>query len=504
MSPPPSLTCEPNDLLQQQKKSSTLYAALITALSLYLFCSILYLISLQEPAQKEIHITAFGSAPIAEEITDEPVINEVETAPLPPAAAMTKVIAINMASAEITIPEVDTPMPSLDFGDSEQFSDSWGEVSSTSSGQLDALPSPTPSNWGALPKNVSSRCDSAKRDKTLIASGGNQQCEDAVIKALDWLQKTQNHDGSWSNRNQVGHTALALLAFLGHCETPASIKYGETVEKALVYLISIGHEHQGNFATDHSDRHWPYEHAISTYALSEAYTLTKSLKLTIPNLEEVLEKAATNILNNQHQTTGGWDYHYDSSGKRGGDSSIVCWQLQALKAFKTTKISTKHNLDRAAQKALSYLESCQRKDGGIYYQPSSDNPYPTMTGATLLCYQQWGKANRAPARKCAQYMEQHVRFDFNTNDAELYSHYYYAQASFNRGGSQWDRYNAMTRDSLLENQNSNGSWPAPGGGQKIKGSFTSSYTSNSKSAKHYRTCLATLMLEVYYRYLPTK
>lgn len=502
MSHPP-LIRESSTLLRNQQKTSSLYAALITALSLYLFCSLLYLIALQQPAPNETHITAFGSSPIAEESTDEPVSNEVESAPLPPTASMAKVIALSLPTTEILVPDLEILEPTLELGEIEQFSDGWGSASATTSRPSSNAKLQSNNKWGSLPAHLSGRCDSAKRQQTLLASGGNSDCEVAVTKALDWLQKTQNSDGSWSNRNQVGHTALALLAFLGHCETPASTKYGETVGKSLVYLIDIGLQHQGNIATDYSDRHWPYEHAIATYALSEAYTLTKSLELSIPNLTEVLQQAATHILNNQHTITGGWDYHYEATGKRGGDSSIVCWHLQALKAFKNTKIPTPHNLDRSAQKALSYLETCQRNEGGIYYQPSSDNLYPTMTGATLLCFQQWGKANRTPAKRCVKYIERNVHFDFNSKDADLYSHYYYTQAIFNQGGELWQKYNATFRDSLLDNQSANGSWPTPGGGQKIKGSFTSSYTANSKSAKHYRTCLATLMLEVYYRYLPT-
>ena len=57
---------------------------------------------------------------------------------------------------------------------------------------------------------------------------------------------------------------------------------------------------------------------------------------------------------------------------------------------------------------------------------------------------------------------------------------------------------------MLQNQNSKGYWNSPGGGGKITGLTTRYFQGASKSAKHYRTCLAVLMLEVYYRYLPTK
>jgi hypothetical protein len=40
-------------------------------------------------------------------------------------------------------------------------------------------------------------------------------------------------------------TGLALLAYLGHCETPLSEKYGDTVLRGLTYLINIGMSNNG-------------------------------------------------------------------------------------------------------------------------------------------------------------------------------------------------------------------------------------------------------------------
>ena len=68
-----------------------------------------------------------------------------------------------------------------------------------------------------------------------------------------------------------------------------------------------------------------------------------------------------------------------------------------------------------------------------------------------------------------------------------------------RGGEEWKKYNEMFRDQLLNNQNADGSWKAPGGGKKIRAVGAEHLTGNSI----YRTCLCTLMLEVYYRFLST-
>ena len=71
-----------------------------------------------------------------------------------------------------------------------------------------------------------------------------------------------------------------------------------------------------------------------------------------------------------------------------------------------------------------------------------------------------------------------------------------------RGGSEWDQYNELFRDQLLNNQEADGSWKIPGGGQKPR-AVGASFTGNNMDGKVYRTRLCTLMLEVYYRFLNT-
>ena len=80
-------------------------------------------------------------------------------------------------------------------------------------------------------------------------------------------------------------------------------------------------------------------------------------------------------------------------------------------------------------------------------------------------------------------------FDFKKG-ANLYAHYYESQAMMQRSSSEWKRYNDMFRDQLLNNQNSDGSWGVPPGNPHVKDTL-------------FSTCLCTLMMEVYYRFLST-
>ena len=72
--------------------------------------------------------------------------------------------------------------------------------------------------------------------------------------------------------------------------------------------------------------------------------------------------------------------------------------------------------------------------------------------------------------------------------------YYCVQAAMNRGGDVWTSYNKAFRDAVLSGQNADGSF------RKNDVGYVSGMT--GKSENIYRQCLATLMLETYYRFLP--
>ena len=189
--------------------------------------------------------------------------------------------------------------------------------------------------------------------------------------------------------------------------------------------------------------------------------------------------------------TGGWEYDYESESRRGGDSSIVAWHLQALKAAKSTGAHFP-KLKRSINNGLGFLEECQASHGGFGYtqskKPAGKRTHFTLTGAGALCFQQHKGASNSKARKGVKYIDENSKFDFAKREVDLYEHYYSSQAMINNGGQPWENYNKLFRDELIKNQKADGSWP--------KGSGL------GHSDPVYSTSLSTLMLEVYYRFLP--
>ena len=318
-----------------------------------------------------------------------------------------------------------------------------------------------------------------------------------MLKGLRWLKANQNPDGSWGEK-KAAMTGLALLAYFGHCETPVSEEFGESCMRGIVYLVNLGMANEGRMAVSFADDHWCYEHAIATYALGEAYTFCKDLKVEVPNLPEMTEKAGQFIIDNQHES-GGWAYSYLKE-KGHPDVSIAGWHIQALKACSHTDIRYK-GMSKTIGSALKYVNDCQADSGGYGYTNKTGNgslDYLTLTGVGMLCNQMWDKGSRSEVSKAAKYVRENSKFEYNGEFCDLYGHYYESQAMMQRGGEDWKAYNSMFRDQLLNNQDADGSWKVPGGGKKIR-----AVGAQFLKDKVYRTCLCTLMLEVYYRFLST-
>lgn len=359
--------------------------------------------------------------------------------------------------------------------------------------------------FGLIPEQMRKRCSKDDRLQRLKENGGTPACEEAVLKGLRWMKANQSPDGSWGGGHRVAMTGLVLLAYFGHCETPVSEEFGDSCMKGIVYLVNQGMKNNGKLSTNLTEKSWPYEHAIATYALGEAATFCKEAKVNVPNLMEVTELAGQFIIDNQHQS-GGWSYLY---AKKDGhpDVSVTGWHIQALKACSHTNIRFK-GMTSSVTKGLAYINENQHDNGGFGYgggkgkEPADPVGYHTLTGVGMLANQMWEKGNRSEVRKAAKYVLDNSKFDYNSEFCDLYGHYYESQAMMQRGGEEWKKYNDLFRDQVLNNQEDDGSWKNPGGGKKPR-AIAAEFQGDGTEARTYRTCLCTLMLEVYYRFLST-
>jgi len=464
--------------LNAQNRNSTISSIVISFLIVVLIFLVLGFFLLDAiPKDSTTIVTYSASLTEDDKIQEKKVQTQIQRKPSAPANSTTKVIATASASpVSIPVPDITVDAPSADFGDGENFGGGWG-------GAGDGLGG---GNFAGIPGSMRQRCSREDRMARLLETGGTPECEDAVVRALDWLQETQNEDGSWTKTHPVAMTGLAILAYLGHCETPESPKYGETVLKGITYLIDTGLKNKGRL-TDKplTSIQWVYDHGIAAYALAESYTFCSKMGINIPDLDKITKDSVDLIMEGQGES-GGWVYKFASTNS--GDNSVGFWQIQAMKAALHTELWSSSKFKKPSRKALEFLERVQAENGAIGYRESAAKS-PGLTGGGVLAFQMWGEGSSKEARKGIEYIDENSEFKWGDANSNLYYHYYHAQAMLNHGGKEWDDYNERFRDELLNAQEADGSWNQSG-------------IHHGPINVHMSTCLATLMLEVYYRFLP--
>ena len=338
-----------------------------------------------------------------------------------------------------------------------------------------------------MPKLMGSRCDKADRMRRLKREGGKEKTEEAVLKGLKWLKSVQNADGSWGGQYQASMTGLALLSYLGHCEKQDSPDYGDTVVRAIKYLLDKNEAQGGKMYSGKP----AYETGICTYALGEAYIVTKNFRPKIPGIDKALERSVAVIIDRQ-KADGGWDYGYSTAMTRPSDTSVAGWQMQALKVAKMSGLEFK-GIDKAMDKAMENMVRVRGPKGGFGYRDPQDRI--GLSGVGVLAMQMWDpKKYRKEIDMGVEFILANHPGKYEKPHFNKYGWYYHTQACFQAGGRAWKDWNAYFQDEVVDHQSPDGSWT--NWGHKGHGPDAASVT-----GKVYCTTLCILMLEIYYRYL---
>jgi hypothetical protein len=322
--------------------------------------------------------------------------------------------------------------------------------------------------------------------------------ERAVLLSLRWLQHNQNSNGSWNGSAAPAMTAMALLAFLGHGETPKSPEFGTTVYKAIRWLID-NQDATGHFkGKDGND----YSQPIAAYALCEAYAMTQH-----PDLKEPASMAISAVVNGQ-QASGGFNYGLSVSTMR-NDTSYAGWCLQALKAAKVAKLEGEvPGITAALKRGVAGLRLNADPSGGFGY----DRPGRTgLSGVGVLGLQLLGASRSAEVASTMKFLEA-CTFKFDAPEKQpyagsspLYYWYYITQAKFHHDRETFLAWNRQFSTELCRRQIVEkvlGTAGKDGKPAEI-GHWQSPSKSEHSGGVVQDTALCTLMLEVYYRYLPS-
>ncbi|MDK2858428.1 MAG: hypothetical protein PWQ29_1383 [Verrucomicrobiota bacterium] len=352
-----------------------------------------------------------------------------------------------------------------------------------------------------------------------FAGGYGEKIEAAVVRSLTGLAALQQPGGYWgeiSSYNQTWHghhwespmvndqraarlTSLCLLAFLAHGETPQSVEFGDTVQRAIEYLLDQQAPETGRFVPLAENRPEKggedlgvYAHAQATYALAEAYALTHA-----PVLKRPVERGIQVIIDGQLEN-GAWGNWYEQNI---ADASATSWQIQALKAATAAGIRIE-GLEAAMEKAVEGVTYLYKGEGVWYYRRGAllkapREGGPLISGAMVLALQLLGRQNDPMVTDGLRYLNDFGVTEWNRawenpinkSLPATYEWYYNTQAVFQRGGSRWTAWNSDFAPMLLSHQSEDGTWLGIG--------------QEGNEEKIYSTSLCALALQVYYRILPT-
>lgn len=395
---------------------------------------------------------------------------------------------------------------------------------------------------GAIAATLAGR-SGATKNKLLKDGGGNQESERAVAEGLRWLAAQQKKGGYWEfdptgtdpgtkarKLDRTTATGLALLPFLAAGNTHKSGgKYSKVVDDGLRFLIRPWSRSQPDGSLDFGtgkfnspSNQYMYGHGISTMALCEAYGMTRD-KALLP-----AARAAVGYIVKGQAGNGSWGYAAGSPG----DTSIVGWQVQALKAAQLSKdiqVPTA-TIDRA----IAFLNEVA--GGGsiraVYgYASKGGAPGTSLTAVGLLCryyIDGWGPGSAGmavgvpglfgsprPAAKPDEPKTDRTRAPWtkdrvgkNGTVPDMYYYYYATQVVHFFGGPEWQEWNEGPRAADGSRQGGMRDWlvaiqkktTAP---PAVAGSWDpdNAHIGNN-CGRLGTTCLCLLTLEVYYRHLP--
>ena len=334
---------------------------------------------------------------------------------------------------------------------------------------------------------VTPRSDASESLASALSPQAWNLVEQSIDRALAWLAKQQESDGSIDApaSAQPAATSLTVMAFLSKGHVPGEGPYGKVLDKAIDFVLRC-QQSDGLLASSGSGsrsngKTANYNHAIAGLMLTEVYGMTDRSRAA------KLKPAIVSALNftRRNQTLpkaypgdqGGWRYVYsDTYGD--SDLSVTAWQLMFLRSAKNAEFDVpKQYVDDA----IGYVRRCWQENQGVFYYKKSGSETRWsrgMVGAGILSLAMAGQHDTAIAQRAGDWLLNYPFRGFGerigSGDRFFYSTYYCSQAMAQLGGRHWKLFFPNLANVLVRSQQSSGEWPPePYGGDR---SFGNTYT----------------------------
>ena len=355
--------------------------------------------------------------------------------------------------AALLLPASEQPGPALrDIGNAKPRPQA--------SGEDDGIP---PLQMGRI--SVGSLSFEPSRDPYAFM-GSSVRAVHANELGLEWLAGHQEPDGHWDcgkhggekkEANDATVTGLATLAFLaaGYTDLKGGVKYVDNVKRALDWL-------QKRQAADGSFSKNNRAHAICALVATEAYWMTDARK--------GMAQRAVDFICRQQKPSGGWDYGDQGEPERErSDTSITCWHVLALKSASHAKLKAPQAALDGALKRLRANGGMEvpaptgKADDGIVGKKPSEGSLAMMS-MTMLSGQLLGVRQDDPFLIAGAGLLEKQGAQI-ADVPNLYYVYFGSMALFRMGKKHFETWNVGMRDPLIAIQvkeagDHQGSWPS--------------------------------------------
>jgi hypothetical protein len=312
-----------------------------------------------------------------------------------------------------------------------------------------------------------------------------RRVDDAVDRALTWLSRQQNADGSFPTieTGQPAVTSLCVMVFMAHGHLPSDGgPYGERLEHALQYVLDC-QKQNGLIALKAPDAKeiiravdvevgvtTAYNHAISSLTASEAF----GVGVKSDRLQKSIGRALKTTLEmqgwrkDQDDDKGGWRY-VNEFDQWDSDLSLTGWELMFLRSARNAGFDVP---DKSIDRAVAYIRRTFSNKLGTFRYIISPNDIHSrgMAGAGILAMAHAGFHNSEEAQKAGDWLLKQTFEPYNAlepygqvgwlHDRYHYGVFYASQGTYQLGGRYWKEFFPRIVPILLKNQQADGSWDA--------------------------------------------
>ena len=253
-------------------------------------------------------------------------------------------------------------------------------------------------------------------------------------RALVFLARAQDADGSWSDTqfpSNTGVTALACLAFMAEGSRPRIGKYGKSIDLGLEFILK-NVQTSGVIAGKGSNKYGPmYEHAYSMLALLYSFGDMPWR----PQTRDVISRGIQAMLKSQ-RLDGGWRYQFSREGH--SDMSVTANVLWVLRTAKKSGFTVSQE---AIDRGIKFVEQCANPDGSFRYRYFGIHASPSLGGTGIIALCNHGRIDHPLIPTARDRIEYDYR-RYTVNDLKerryfVFGCFYASLATYMSGDAYW-------------------------------------------------------------------